>query len=591
MEEISETAEDAKKLSKDENLPDEKSSVTQLTSTSEVDPKANEDQVNKPEAETTPSEQKADDPDPSKDSSKPELDEKNLQYVGDVCYYTDPNTKQQYTWDKDKNEWVAYSAPNQPNPEDYEYDGSTYSYVDKTTKVRYKWDKENNRWEVVKDDKSSAEKGNEESAEKPNKDDIPFGSAEGCYGFEDDTHTYTDPKDNTVYIWDREKNAWFPKVDDDFLAQYQMSYGFVDPNQESKEAEKPKSPPPKDVKAEKRKAPQEPTWFDMDDENNTKVYVSNLPLDVTETEFVDLMQKCGLVMRDLDTQKMKIKLYTKPGSTQLKGDGLCTYIKKESVELALNLLDGYNFKDHRIKVERAKFTMKGDAYDPNLKPKKKNKKKDKEKMKKIQEKLFDWRPDKLRGMRPKNESVVILKNLFTPEMFDKDVKLILEFQQDIRDECQKCGAIRRITVHDRHPEGVAQINFKEVEAADACIQLMNGRWFGQRKITAEAWDGKTKYKIQETEEEIERRIKKWDKFLENEEDEETQGGKESSEEKKKSTSGEKLGKRSVVGEKDVAKKKKKKVEREDETEENDSDTDSKSSGWASTDEEDDRKEN
>lgn len=45
-----------------------------------------------------------------------------------------------------------------------------------------------------------------------------------------------------------------------------------------------------------------------------------------------------------------------------------------------------------------------------------------------------------------------------------------------------------------HPEGVAQVNFKEVEAADACIQLLNGRWFGQRKITAETWDGKAKYK-------------------------------------------------------------------------------------------------
>lgn len=46
----------------------------------------------------------------------------------------------------------------------------------------------------------------------------------------------------------------------------------------------------------------------------------------------------------------------------------------------------------------------------------------------------------------------------------------------------------------RHPEGVAQINFKEPDAADACVLLLNNRWFGQRKITAETWDGKTKYK-------------------------------------------------------------------------------------------------
>jgi HIV Tat-specific factor 1 len=68
-------------------------------------------------------------------------------------------------------------------------------------------------------------------------------------------------------------------------------------------------------------------WFEMDDEHNTKVYVSNFPLDITDQEFVDVMQKCGLVMKDAETGKMKVKLYTEPGTSQLKGDGLCSYIK------------------------------------------------------------------------------------------------------------------------------------------------------------------------------------------------------------------------------------------------------------------------
>lgn len=57
------------------------------------------------------------------------------------------------------------------------------------------------------------------------------------------------------------------------------------------------------------------------------MYVSNLPLDITMEEFVDVMQKCGLIMRDVDNGSMKVKLYTEPDSKQLKGDGLCTYIK------------------------------------------------------------------------------------------------------------------------------------------------------------------------------------------------------------------------------------------------------------------------
>lgn len=53
------------------------------------------------------------------------------------------------------------------------------------------------------------------------------------------------------------------------------------------------------------------------------------------------------------------------------------------MDLALNLLDGYDVRGHKIKVQRAKFQMRGE-YNPALKPKKK--KKEKEKLKKMQEK-------------------------------------------------------------------------------------------------------------------------------------------------------------------------------------------------------------
>lgn len=65
----------------------------------------------------------------------------------------------------------------------------------------------------------------------------------------------------------------------------------------------------------------------MDERHCTKVYVTNLPLDITEQEFVTLMQKCGLVMKDINTNKWKVKLYTDKESNKLKGDALCTYIK------------------------------------------------------------------------------------------------------------------------------------------------------------------------------------------------------------------------------------------------------------------------
>ena len=67
-------------------------------------------------------------------------------------------------------------------------------------------------------------------------------------------------------------------------------------------------------------------WFEVADEHNTNVYVSNLPNDITDEEFVELMSKCGIIMKDPENGKLKMKLY-RDYNGQLKGDGRCCYIK------------------------------------------------------------------------------------------------------------------------------------------------------------------------------------------------------------------------------------------------------------------------
>ena len=71
-----------------------------------------------------------------------------------------------------------------------------------------------------------------------------------------------------------------------------------------------------------------------------------------------------------------------------------------------------------------------------------------------------------------------------------------------------------LPLFQNHPDGVITVSFKEPEQADACIEAMNNRWFAKRQISAEAWDGKTKFEIQESEAERDARLKKWDQFLE-----------------------------------------------------------------------------
>ncbi|XP_013193722.1 HIV Tat-specific factor 1 [Amyelois transitella] len=375
------------------------------------------------------------------------------------------------------------------------YEGSEAIYTDPSTQLKYTWSKESNSWTP------------KSGQEVPGR----------VYSYEDDTHIYTEA-DGSKFFWDVDKKAWIPKVDDDFLAFYQMSYGFVDNTQTNKEEKPDDGKKKEDKKLESAgvKRKNEPQWFEPSEETNTKVYVSNLPLDLTEEEFVNFMQKCGLVERDPSSQKMKIKLYMDKEQNCFKGDALCTYIKIESVDLALKLLDGSDLKGSKVKVERAHFQLKGE-YNPALKPKKK-KKKELEKLKKMQQKLFDWRPEKFVGERSKHERVVIVKNLFHPTDFDKDVQLILDYQQDLREECSKSGEVRKVVIYDRHPEGVAQITMKEPEMADAVVELINGRWFGKRQITAEIWDGRTKFRIAETDSEISKRIDGWDKFLEGKDD-------------------------------------------------------------------------
>ena len=51
-----------------------------------------------------------------------------------------------------------------------------------------------------------------------------------------------------------------------------------------------------------------------------------MPPDITVDEFIQLMSKFGIIMRDPQTGEFKVKLY-KDNQGNLKGDGLCCYLK------------------------------------------------------------------------------------------------------------------------------------------------------------------------------------------------------------------------------------------------------------------------
>eukprot|EP00116_Pleurobrachia_bachei_P004517 sb/3464779/ len=159
-------------------------------------------------------------------------------------------------------------------------------------------------------------------------------------------HFYTDPTDGTCYEWDAEKRAWFPRITDDFLAVYQIQYGTTSGEAATTAAAaitQPVSemPPPlshsvgkvpsssvigtvpdtssstvKDTSSSssqeaplKKKVKKAPEWFQLEQEKNTWVYVSGLPVTMTESEFLELMGKYGIVSEHPETERKKFKMY------------------------------------------------------------------------------------------------------------------------------------------------------------------------------------------------------------------------------------------------------------------------------------------
>eukprot|EP01024_Parvocaulis_polyphysoides_P074581 TRINITY_DN9621_c0_g1_i2.p1 TRINITY_DN9621_c0_g1~~TRINITY_DN9621_c0_g1_i2.p1 ORF type:complete len:296 (-),score=33.73 TRINITY_DN9621_c0_g1_i2:305-1069(-) len=239
-------------------------------------------------------------------------------------------------------------------------------------------------------------------------------------------------------------------------------------------------------------------------------------------EMFATFSKCGIIKEDDNGQPM-IKLYRERESGEVKGDGLVTYLKQASVDLACQILDGAPFRidlQETLSVEPAQFTQL-----PNRKKKQgeKNgqtpKKKDKPRRKgrNNQEHLLNWSgtDDKTKS----TEVMVILQHMFHPDQLYVNPLEAEDLESDIRSECAKLGRIDKVRIYKHNAEGIVMVRFALPDSAQKCIQKMNGRWYGGRQIKASLWDGFTNYNVkpQENAKEQERRLEQFAKELENKE--------------------------------------------------------------------------
>ncbi|KPI42193.1 Splicing factor U2AF-associated protein 2 [Cyphellophora attinorum] len=234
---------------------------------------------------------------------------------------------------------------------------------------------------------------------------------------------------------------------------------------------------------------------------NSACYVTSIPLDADKDEIKHVFGKMGVIAEELESGEPRIKMY-EDEKGQFKGDALVVFFRPESVDLAVQMLDDTEFRlgtqgpNGNMRVQAADFSYKAQQEAP-AKKNKKDLKRIIKKSQKMNNKLADWDDDDPQQMpetSSKFDKVVILKHMFTPAELEEDPSAILDIKEDIRDECAKLGAVTNVILYDLEPAGVASVKFSDPDAAKACVETMNGRWFDERQLVAYISTGDEKFK-------------------------------------------------------------------------------------------------
>ncbi|KAL6214076.1 hypothetical protein ACLB2K_013514 [Fragaria x ananassa] len=78
---------------------------------------------------------------------------------------------------------------------------------------------------------------------------------------------------------------------------------------------------------------------------------------------------------------------------------------------------------------------------------------------------------------------LLLTNMFDPKEIEAEPDIDVDIKEDVQEECSKYGKLKHIFV-DKNTAGLVYLRFENTQAAINARQVLHGRWFAGKMITA-----------------------------------------------------------------------------------------------------------
>lgn len=334
-----------------------------------------------------------------------------------------------------------------------------------------------------------------------------------------DDRIYFDQKANLWIFQDSEQNGtteyqynfilerWIPRYDEDETIERHDGKASID-DEEVENKRVIQNLKRQKLNERKEKIKKQRNNDNVDNSNqktNTGVYVSQIPDDCGKEELEEIFSKYGMIAEDFKTGERRVKLYYEEG--KFKNEALIIYQNKESVPLAIEMLDGTFIRQpgkqvEGLKVEVAEFKKSNrDSNGPKKTLDLEEKKLIQKRKELVKRKLNDWDdndPGLLYHDHAKTsdikrrlwDKIVVIENMFRKEEFKSDPSLELDLREDIEEECGRLGIVEDISkISFFDLSGTVTVKFKNRELSMKCIEEFNGRFFDGLRLNAYQYNG------------------------------------------------------------------------------------------------------